>query len=171
MKRRHTARWASFAAIATLALVASSCKPKPASQTNSADQTASMKEPAPSGRGPAFVDKDGDGVCDHWKERNNAWRGGHAGWRGMGRGRRGMGHRWRGMGQGRYGMGQGRYGMGDGWRGMGRGMRGGGHDFVDKDGDGVCDHWQGARGKPAPKPVAPVPGGQKRPAPGLGMVK
>lgn len=79
---------------------------------------------APADRGMAFVDEDGDGVCDQYP-------------RGRGRGR--------GYGRGEivdedgdgvcdhYAEGRG------GGPGMGRGR--GRRQFVDKDGDGVCDHY------------------------------
>ncbi len=93
------------------------------------------------GWGPAFLDEDGDGVCDYWPQ-----------------GRRGRGGGWgRGQGQGpamvdEDGDGvcdywpQGRRGRGGGWgRGQGQGPA-----MVDEDGDGVCDYWaQGRRGRRA----------------------
>ncbi len=109
------------------------------------------------GRGPGFVDEDGDGVCDHAGERGHGHgfvdEDGdgvcdHAGERGHGpgfvdedgdgacdhAGERGRGHGWRG------GRGHGPHGPG----------------FADEDGDGACDHagergrghgWRGGRGQ------------------------
>ena len=108
-----------------------------ASQGTFAEETT-----PPAQSGPAFVDEDGNGICDNYEN----------GGRGLARGR-GVG-RGRGIGRGR---GTGGYFVdadGDGvcdnftngtWRGVGRGRGTGGY-FVDADGDGVCDNYGTRRG-------------------------
>lgn len=68
--------------------------------------------------GPGFIDEDGDGVCDYWEEASNHYN-------------LGGGMRWRD---------QNRNGVNDYFeRQWHEGYM---HDYVDADGDGVCDHAQ-----------------------------
>lgn len=90
--------------------------------------------------GPAFVDKNNDGVCDNIDSRPNQQGQGRAynrGGRGYGRANCYRGGNGPAPGQGKgYGRGQG--------RGPGKGQ---GRLYVDKNNDGVCDNFENATKK------------------------